>query len=564
MKFAEMPYSQPDVDEVEQQFTEQLKAFTDAETADQQVAAFETIYSSRREFETMQQLAAVRHSIDTRDEQYETANAFFDEHGPRYQGIVTQFYDALINAKFRPALEEKFGTLLFEVAENGKKVFDPKIQEDLQRENQLVTEYNKLVASAEIEFEGEKRNLSALYPFESGPDREMRKKASEAKWGFFAEHEEEFDRIYDDLVKVRHTIAQKMGHENYVPFGYLRMMRHDYNAEMVRNYREAIKKHIVPIATKLRERQRERLGLDSLKYYDEACRFVSGNATPKGDPEWIIENGKKMYKELSPETDEFFTYMTKNGLLDLVNKPGKQAGGYCTMFTQYGAPFIFSNFNGTSADIDVLTHEAGHAFQVYSSRTQPVDEYFWPTYEACEIHSMSMEFITWPWMELFFKEDTDKYKFAHLSDSLLFLPYGVSVDEFQHWVYEHPEATPKERKDAWRAIEKKYLPYRDYDGNDYLERGGFWQRQGHIFGMPFYYIDYTLAQICAFQFWVRSREESEKAWQDYLNLCKAGGSQTFLQLVELAGLESPFKEGTVEEVAGKVTAWLDAINDKEL
>lgn len=271
-----------------------------------------------------------------------------------------------------------------------------------------------------------------------------------------------------------------------------------------------------------------------------------------------------MYDELSKETGEFFRYMNENNLMDLVAKKGKAGGGYCTYIENYKSPYIFSNFNGTSGDIDVLTHEAGHAFQVYSSRHFEIPEYNWPTYEACEIHSMSMEFFTWPWMELFFKEDTDKYKFSHLSSGLLFLPYGVSVDEFQHWVYENPEATPAERNQQWRAIERKYLPHKDYDGNAYLEAGGFWQRQGHIYNSPFYYIDYTLAQICAFQFWKRSRENQEEAWNDYARLCKLGGSMPFTELVREANLISPFEEGCVESVIGEIETWLDSVDDSKL
>jgi M3 family oligoendopeptidase len=250
--------------------------------------------------------------------------------------------------------------------------------------------------------------------------------------------------------------------------------------------------------------------------------------------------------------------------MDLVAKRGKESGGYCTFIEDYKAPFIFSNFNGTSGDIDVLTHEAGHAFQVYRSRDLDIPEYYWPTYEACEIHSMSMEFLTWPWMELFFKEDTEKYKFSHLSGALIFLPYGVAVDEFQHFVYENPNASPVERKQAWRKIEMEYLPHRDYEGNEFLEHGGYWQRQSHIYQSPFYYIDYTLAQICAFQFWKRSTEKDETAWEDYLNLCQLGGSKSFLDLVESANLKSPFVDGTVQSVVKVIDEWLSTVDDKAL
>jgi M3 family oligoendopeptidase len=392
----------------------------------------------------------------------------------------------------------------------------------------------------------------------------MRQRAYVARYRFFEQNETRFDDIYDNLVKIRTHIAQRLGFKNFVELGYARMGRVDYNAEMVANFRDQVRDYIVPVAVKLKKRQKERIGVDRLKYYDEAFQYQSGNPKPKGPSDWIVENGHKMYAELSTETEEFFTHMIDNGLMDLVSKRGKAGGGYCTYISQFGAPFIFANFNGTSGDINVLTHEAGHAFQVYSSRSYQVPEYHFPTSEACEIHSMSMEFFTWPWMNLFFEEDTEKYKFGHLSDALLFIPYGVAVDEFQHYVYENPGVTPDERKRAWRGIEKKYLPYRDYEKNAYLERGGFWHQQGHIFQAPFYYIDYTLAQICALQFWKRMRENHELAWSDYLNLCKQGGSKSFLQLVRVANLTSPFARGCVQSVVGVIDGWLNTVDDRKL
>ena len=280
-----------------------------------------------------------------------------------------------------------------------------------------------------------------------------------------------------------------------------------------------------------------------------------------GTPDDILRGADTMYSELSKDTDRFFQFMRSNNLMDLVNRENKATGGYCTYIDGYKSPYIFSNFNGTSGDIDVLTHEAGHAFQVFLSRNKTITEYNWPTYEACEIHSMSMEFFTWKWMPLFFGEDADKYYFSHMSSALQFLPYGVAVDEFQHFVYENPTATPSVRNQKWREIEQKYLPHRQYDGNTFLENGGFWQKQNHIFASPFYYIDYTLAEICAFQFWKKDRENHQKAWTDYVRLCKAGGSMSFLKLVDLANLRSPFEDGCVESVVGDITNWLDSIDD---
>ncbi|MNS35446.1 Peptidase family M3 [compost metagenome] len=564
MKFNEYPYSRPDIQDIENQFKDLLKQFNEAASFEEQDIAFEKINKLRSEFETLGTIVSVRHSIDTTDEFYKAEQDYMDEVGPLYQEYVTNYYKAVVQSKFRAGLEEKWGRQLFSLMDVSLKTFKPEIIQDLQQENKLVTQYSQLIASAKIPFEGEERTLPQLRPFEMSTDRGLRQRAAEARYTFMSEHEEELDRIYDELVKVRTRIAGTLGYENFIQLAYDRLNRTDYNAEMVANFRDQVKEFIVPATQRLKERQRARIGVDKLTYYDEDFSFASGNATPKGDPDWIVQNGAKMYAELSPETNEFFTFMQDNGLMDLVAKKGKQGGGYCTYLSEYEAPFIFSNFNGTSDDIDVLTHEVGHAFQVFQSRQYKVPEYSFPTLEAAEIHSMSMEFLTWPWMELFFKEDTEKYKFNHLSSGLIFIPYGVAVDEFQHYVYGNPEATPQERKLAWREIEKKYLPHRDYAGNAYLEQGGFWQKQGHIFSSPFYYIDYTLAQLCAFQFWKKSQEDREAAWTSYLELCREGGSKSFTELVKVAGLISPFEQGSVSSVINEIEHWLGQVDDKKL
>lgn len=564
MKFNEYKYEHLDLEKIKKEFSELIESFEKAENVERQITAFDKIIKLRNHIETMQTLVSVRHSIDTNNEFYDKENEYMDEISPILFGFTNDFYKALVNSKFKDELIQKYGKFLFDLAENTLKTFSPEIIPDAQEENRLSSKYSKLIASAKIDFDGKELNLSQMVPYTQSKDRNIRIEAAKKVAQFFAENQDEFDNIYDSLVKVRTRMAQKMGYKNFVEFGYKQLSRLEYDAKMVEGYRKQVLENIVPLHTELRERQGKRLGVDKLKFYDEAIKFNSGNADPHGSPEWILNNGKTMYKELSKETDEFFTFMTENNLLDLLSKKGKMSGGYCTYIPEHKAPFIFANFNGTSHDIDVLTHEAGHAFQVYQSRRFEVPEYLWPSYEACEIHSMSMEFLTWPWMDLFFENDTDKYKFIHLSEALLFIPYGVTVDEFQHWVYENPEVTPKERREKWIEIEKKYLPTRDYGEVEELKNGIFWFRQGHIFSSPFYYIDYTLAQVCAFQFWIKSRENREKAWQDYLNLCKLGGSKPFFELMKSANLKNPFEEGTLAFVIPKIKEYLDNVDDMNL
>lgn len=562
--FKDFDYKRPDLEDMKKEAAGLLEQFKAAQNVEEQSEVIEQFNAQRRTYSTMENLVAIRASIDTNDAYYQAERDYFDEIGPIAEELVFNYYTELVKSPFRSQLEEKWGTQLFALAENQLKGFSPTVVELMQKENKLSSEYSKLVASAQIEFDGKTLTLAQLGPYSESTDRTVRKAAREASANFFGGHKEQFDAIYDQLVKVRHEIATTLGFKNYVELGYVNMNRVDYDAKMVANFREQVREFIVPIASKLYERQAQRIGVEDFKFYDEGLSFLTGNAVPQGDAQWIVDNGKKMYEELSDETGEFFNFMIDHDLMDLVAKKGKESGGYCTFIEDYNSPYIFSNFNGTSGDIDVLTHEAGHAFQVYSSRDIGIPEYLWPTYESCEIHSMSMEFFTWPWMELFFKHQTDKYKFDHLSSGLLFLPYGVAVDEFQHVVYENPEMTPADRNAAWKKIEQKYLPHRDYDGHDYLESGAFWQRQAHIYNSPFYYIDYTLAQICAFQFWKRSREDFEGAWKDYVHLCNLGGSYSFTKLVEEAGLISPFKEGCVESVIGTIEDYLNSVDDKNL
>ena len=564
MNFNDYKYEHLDLEKIKGQFSELIDNFERAENVERQIEAFDKIIKLRNHIETMQTLVSIRHSIDTNDEFYDKENEYMDEISPILFGFTNDFYKALVNSKFKDELIKKYRKLLFDLAENTLKVFSNEIIPDAQEENRLSSKYSKLIASAKIDFDGKELNLSQMVPYTQSKDRNVRIEAAKKIAQFFAENQEEFDNIYDSLVKVRTKMAQKMGYKNYVEFGYKQLSRLEYDAKMVESYRKQVLENIVPLHTELRKRQEKRLGVEKLRFYDEAIKFNSGNADPHGSPEWILNHGKTMYKELSKETDEFFTFMTENNLLDLLSKKGKMSGGYCTYIPEYKAPFIFANFNGTAHDIDVLTHEAGHAFQVYQSRGFEVPEYLWPTYEACEIHSMGMEFLTWPWMDLFFQNDTEKYKFIHLSEALLFIPYGVTVDEFQHWVYENPEVTPQERREKWLEIEKKYLPTRDYGEVDELKNGIFWFRQGHIFSSPFYYIDYTLAQVCAFQFWIKSREDREKAWQDYLNLCKLGGSKSFFELMKSANLKNPFVEGTLAAVIPKIKEYLDSVDDMNL
>lgn len=565
MKFKDFEYKRIELADVERDFgalIAELKAASDPETFNE---VFDRISDYRGHLMTMMSLCSVRHTIDTSDEFYKTEQDYWDETAPNIQKYENEFASVCLACPFRDKLNVP--STFFMMAENAVKTFDESIIEELQLENKLTSEYSKLKASAKIEFEGETYNLASIASKTLAKDRDTRKRAYTAMNEFYEVNAPEFDRIYDELVKVRDKMAKKLGFENYIPLGYLRMNRLDYNAEMVANYRKQILEEVTPVCSKIYEKQRQRLGLDKLRAYDINFNFESGNPKPIGTTTEKVECARKMYNEMSAETAEYFNMMCEKELFDLETKPNKDMGGYCTDFYDYKVPFIFSNFNGTSGDVDVLTHEAGHAFQSYM--TNKYNEHIcpdcaWPTMESAEIHSMSMEFFAHPWMESFFGKDATKYIYTHIASALTFLPYGVCVDHFQHEVYARPEMTPEERLATFRRLEKMYIPERDYEGFNILEKGGYYYRQGHIFASPFYYIDYTLAQVCALQFFARTLEKDPEAWNDYITLCKLGGTKPFLGLLKAANLKSPFEDGCLSNIVKLMDQELDKINDKEL
>jgi len=556
VKFKDMEYSRADCDELKEkygQLTKQAKKATDGERLIQIVLKHETLY---KRFATMSTLAEVRNSINTEDSFYKGEKEYYDEMVPVLQEELQEFLKALVESPHRPALEERFGELLFTNIEMELKTFRPEIIPLLQEENKLTSKYQELIASAQIDFDGKVLNLSQLAAYKENPDRQTRHKAYLAESEFFMANQAELDRIFDELVKKRTDIARALGFSNFTELGYLRMTRNCYDPAMVKNFRGQIISDIVPLVGKLKEMQAERIGVDKLKVYDDLFGYREGNPKPEGTPEEILAAGKRMYEEMSPETKEFINFMFDNELFDVITKKGKAAGGYCTEFADYKAPFIFANFNGTSGDVDVLTHEAGHAFAFYTSRDFELAETTNPTYESCEVHSMSMEFIAWKWLHLFYGEDAKRAKFMHLESALVFLPYGTMVDEFQHIVYDNPDLTPQQRCEAWLTLEKKYRPYMDFDDVDFYRLGRGWQRQLHIYMYPFYYIDYCLAQTVALFFWSLTQKDFQDAWRRYMAFTTQGGKKTFVELCGVARIKTPFEEGCVKGITDTAGDWL--------
>ena len=552
-EFSQMPYERPDMEALKEAFETAIAKLTRAAAYQEARDAFFALQEQEKQVGTMFSLCSVRNTIDTTDEFYEKEIKWLREANA---GLIPQrkrYQEALANSPHRAAFEEEFGPQMFRLIDASLKTTDERIMKDIIREGELTQAYQKDSALASTEFRGEKCNFYGLLKHMESTDRAERKEAFEAWAALYESIAPRLDAQYDELVHLRDGMAKKLGFSSYTEMAYLQRRRFDYTQEDAARFRAQIREIITPAVAEIREKQRRLLGVERLCYYDEALIFPEGNADPIGSMEELVAKAQAMYREMSPETGEFFDFMVKYRLFDLETKPGKRMGGYMTRFPAYKAPFIFSNFNGTSADVDVLTHEAGHAFQGYlAMRSIPVSMLSGSTSEINEIHSMSMEHFAYPWMESFFGENTEKYLTAHLIGSLSVLPYMACVDEYQHRVYAAPDMTPMERRAVWREIEKAYMPWRDYDGNPFLEGGGFWMQKQHIFMYPFYYIDYALAQMGAFHYYGLMKTDREKAWSDYLALCRAGGTHGYFELLALGGLPNPFEPGNVAKCVGHV------------
>ena len=646
--FSTLKYERPDFTEVEQLFEKLVKQV-------QEAASYEGLKELLKKAERVQNklmtactIASIRHTLDTTDTYYEKEDEYINNTIPTVMPKFLAFDAAVMNSPFRDDIEKEYGKQYFAQKELNRKTFCEANIPLMQQEAKLTNEYQKIMATAAIEFEGQTLNLYGVQKYFEHEDREVRRAAVRAYSDFYHSNEKRLEEIWEELITIRNQMGKNLGYANFIPVGYMQQGRTDYGEKEVAAFREQVRTELVPLCEQLYAAQAKRIGVDTLMFYDEKrvfpdgnavpagdddfyhsnekrleeiweelitirnqmgknlgyanfipvgymqqgrtdygekevaafreqvrtelvplCEqlyaaqakrigvdtlmfydekrvFPDGNAVPAGDDDFMVEEARKMYHKISPETGEFIDFMIEHELMDLKNKPGKAATGYMTFLPDYRAPFVFSNFNQTIFDMQVLTHELGHAFAGYMAmREQPITEYYSESTDIAEIHSMSMEQFSYPYAEAFFGKYADKFRFAHLQEAITFVPFGVAVDEFQHICYANPELTPKERTAEWKKLEEKYMPWRKYDADDFFDRGGFWYHKLHIYLYPFYYINYTLTTMGAMEFKKKNYENHETAWQDYLNLCKCGGSMSYLETLRYANLSNPFEPGSV-------------------
>ena len=560
MKFNEMTYTRPDIDALLARCRELAAKAAAAPDGDALVRLYYEQSEAFAEYNTAANLANIHYTCDTRDAYWKAEQDFFDANGPAVTNASVEISRAFLANPHVDALTEKFGTTCVAGMKNAVLSMDDRTVELQQQFNALVSRYQQIYGGALVELDGKQLTIPQLGPYKEDLNPAVRRAAYEAEAGYFDAHRAELDELYGQIVQNLNAQARVMGYHDYSELSYVRMNRIGYGPEEIRKFRDQVANDVVPQLQKVMALRAKRTGIAHPAFTDLPILFRDGNPKPIPGYKARMDAARTMYHELSPETAEFIDFMQDNELFDVESRPGKMSGGYMTSLPSYKAPFIFANWNDTSGDVDVLTHECGHAFEGYVAERDPAipADLECPGMESAEIHSMAMEFLTAPWHHLLFGKDTDKYALLHAEDSFVFLAYGCEVDEFQHIMYQNPDLTPDERNAEWLKLEKKYRPWIDFADLPFYGRGAGWQRQLHIYECPFYYIDYCLSTMAALQFFLLSLTDHKDAWARYLRLVRRAGTASYTELLETAGLKVPFEEGSIKGIAQQMTDWLES------
>jgi len=557
--FKDIKYVRPDIDLITEKIKElRLKLMTaqDINQASDILMEYEKLVTG---FNTAYELCIILHDLDTSDEFYSSELEFFDEASASLSELSAAMLTVMVNCPCEEGLKLKYGDMIFRKALNLKETISQEVVDDYAKESSLENDYSQLQSEAVINFRGKELNLSLLSPYLESTSRKTRREAHKALDNYYMERKATFDKIFDDQVKVRSAIATKLGYGSYTDLGYKLMERYDYTREDVERFREAIVKYIVPLTVQIRNLQKDRLGVDELMFYDLPTLFAGGNPVPSISGQSYENKAGEFFSKIFDSSPSFFEVLSEHGFTDLLSRKNKATGGYCMYLDDYAIPFIFMNGNGTADDIATIVHEGGHAYAaVKSADVSPFSECLSPTLECCEIHSTAMEFMSYPFMDMFYGDKAEQYRELHMSQALLFLPYGCMVDEFQHIVYDKPDLTCDERHGVWKKLEEKYQPFINYgDEFPFHSMGGAWVKKEHIFTSPFYYIDYCLAHICALQLWDLSREDMTEALRKYNTLCSLGGTDTFLKLLSKSDIDSPFDVDVIKRIAFACSEFLN-------
>ncbi len=494
-------------------------------------------------------------TLDTKDEKVREAYLSFQKEViPQFSVLSDQLNKRFLQIPLRNELGKRYEVYI-KGAEKDAELFREENTKLAAKDSELSASYSQIQGKVTIELDGKTLTAQQAGALLEEKDRALREKV----WKKLAERRiedvEEIEDLFDQMVALRTKIAKNAGFENYRDYAFENKHRFDYSPADCEAFHEAVEKVVVPVLGAFAEERKQKLGLDSLRPWDTAVKLSGGEPSrPFKDQKGYIELTKKIFQEVEPFFAEEFDKLVRNDMLDLMSREGKAPGGYQYVLEDIRLPFIFINAVGSQRDLRVLLHEGGHAFHSLLCRDEPLVSYRHSPMEFAEVASMSMELLGFEQMDRVIDKNEAREAFASfLKDALSTFSWVATIDAFQHWIYTHPEHSREERKSKWNELRQRFGPHVDYSGletyQDFL-----WHRQSHLFGAPFYYIEYAIAQIGAFQVWLNDRKDHKKAIQAYKEALSLGGSRPLPELFETAGGRFAMDEAMLSELIPPVTA----------
>ena len=436
-------------------------------------------------------------------------------------------------------------------------------------QTKLVTKAQGITGAMTVEFEGKERTFPEMRGFLESNDRTQRKEAWKSMVNRWMKNSEELSEIFDKLIKIRHQIALNAGFKSYTDYMFRAMHRFDYSVEDCLIFHKSIEEICMPIVKKINSERKSSFGLNKLSPWDVNEKSGSGPdiagklpLRPFETVDEMVTKLSQLFHNMSNDLGVKFDKLVEMDTLDLETRKGKAPGGYQYYLEKSRIPFIFMNAAGLQGDLETMIHESGHAFHsLYCGHLELIDERDYPI-EFAEVASMSMELLTQPGWGIFYEEqkDADRAKISHLEGVIFLLPWIATIDAFQHWIYANPEHTRDERKLQWISLRERFGSVMDWEGNeDFRELS--WQQQGHLFGVPFYYVEYGIAQLGALQLWQTHRKNPKKALKDYSNAMELGNTKTLPDLFAAAELELGFDAEHLNSLIGEVEIAMSEIKN---
>lgn len=504
-------------------------------------------------------LRQIKSSCDTENKELEEAYNFYcTDIQPQMQPYVNEINKKFLNSPFLGSLDKNlYGTLIRNTRKN-IELFNEKniaVQSEI---SVLQQEFGRITGRLTVNIDGEELTLQQAGKFLLSSDREKRKEA------YFKINEcrlsvkNELNILFNKLLQLRNEEAKNAGFENYVSYRYKELGRFDYSENESYKFHDAIKQYVVPLLSKIYVRMKEKLGIDKLRPWDLDAD-TGEPLRPFGEAAELLEKTICCVNNLDTFFGDCLTRMQQDNKLDLASRKGKAPGGFNCPLPESGVPFIFMNATGQPDDVTTLIHEAGHAVHSFLAHHLKLTSFKEYPMEIAEVASMSMELMTMDYWNTFYKNESDlkKAKTKHLEEIILLLPWIAAVDKFQHWIYLNSGHTDEQRDEAWLSILKEFSSEEiDYTGLEEYRKNQ-WRKQLHIFEVPFYYIEYGIAQLGAIGIWKQYKENPESALSNYCNALKLGGTKTLPELYKTAGLEFDFSPQKVKTLIEFVSSELD-------